>query len=81
MPMSYAQFIKNTDVDQKKQIEVENIQCALLNELSFMDYEANEDIKETLYNIAEKLVNEKAKTKGFRNMSLEQYCNAYNKAI
>ena len=81
MPMSYAQFIKNIDVDQKKQIEVENIQCALLNELSFMDYEANEDIKETLYNIAEKLVNEKAKTRSFRNMSLEQYCNAYNKAI
>jgi hypothetical protein len=81
MPMSYAQFIKNTDVDQKRQIEVERVQSALLNELSFMDYEANEDIKEKLYNIAEQLVNEKSKARGFRNMSLAQLCEAYERNV
>lgn len=81
MIMSYQQFMFNQDNDQKKQIEIENIQSALLNELSFMDYDANDDIKESLYIIAEKLVNDKTKIKGFRDMSLEQYCIAYNKAI
>ncbi|OCG02261.1 hypothetical protein [Gilliamella sp. wkB112] len=82
MKMTYGQFIKNADDDQKKQIEIENIQFILLNELSFMDYEANEYIKDSLYNIAEKLVNDKARKRGFNNMmSLEQYCIAYNKCL
>lgn len=81
MIMSYRQFMQNQDNDQKKQIEIEKIQSALLNELSFMDYDANNDIKESLYDIAHKLVNNKSKIKGFRNMPLEQYCIAYNKSI
>ncbi|OCG28195.1 hypothetical protein A9G11_11865 [Gilliamella sp. wkB108] len=81
MIMSYMQFMQNADNDQKRQIEVEKIQSTLLKELSYLDYEASDEIKESLYDIAEKLVKDRVKVRGFRNMSLAQFCEAYEKAI
>lgn len=81
MIMSYMQFMQNADNDQKQQIEVEKIQSTLLKELSYLDYEASDEIKESLYDIAEKLVKDRVKVRGFRNMSLAQFCEAYEKAI
>lgn len=77
MAMSFMRFMKIQNKDQERQIEVENVQSALLNELSSLDYEPSDSIKESLYNIAEQLVNEKSKVMGFRDMPLAQLCEAY----
>lgn len=74
MKIPYKEFMKTKN-------QTEKIQSAFLLDLSNMGYDPSDDIKKSLYNIAEQLVNEKSKVMGFRDMSLAQLCEAYDRAI
>ncbi|WP_147405413.1 hypothetical protein [Orbus hercynius] len=79
--MSYSQYMDKEEKAQEKQLEIERIQLALLKELSALGYVADDDVISMIDDIADLVVNDSLKARGFRKMSLAELGDSYDKSI
>ncbi|WP_392562528.1 hypothetical protein RHO12_03330 [Orbus sturtevantii] len=79
--MSYGQMMDKEDRAQEIDLEIESILLELEKTLSSRGYVVDEDSRSLLNDAVDLLVNDKYTVRGFRNMTLAQYDQAYQDAI
>ncbi|WP_392564184.1 hypothetical protein RHO13_00660 [Orbus wheelerorum] len=81
MSMSYSQMMDKEDRAQEIDLEIESTLLELEKTLSSLGYVVDEDSRSLLNDAVDLLVNDKYTVRGFREMTLAQYDQAYQDAI
>lgn len=79
--MSYSRMMIEADKAQRIELEIESTTLKLKTEISRLGYDVDDDALSMLVDLVDLLVNDKHTSKGFRNMTLSQYDEAYQNAI
>lgn len=79
--MSYSRMMIEADKAQRIELEIESTTLKLKTEISRLGYDVDDDALSILGDLVDLLVNDKHTVKGFRNMTLSQYDEAYQNAI